>query len=347
MTTNGIYIYGIVPNFYGAEHFRSLKKLGVYFISFQNISAIVSDCETAHFDLSDRESLAHLLVHHQKTIEGIMAIGFKMILPVKLGTIIQTKNEVLNILSNGHDLIITTLNKIEYLTEIDMAITWVDFPGILKEISVHPEIIIIKDDILKKTGLLSKVDQVKVGMLVQAKLTEKNKATELKILDTLSPFCMDVKMHEVMNDQMITNSAFLINRNNIEKFEQAINQLDEKFEGLLNFKLVGPLPCYSFFTIEVKELNPEQVELAIKDLELKEETSESEIKKAFLEKAKLFHPDATNVDNNNVENFNRINKAYHTLRDYSASASQTSKEGFISLAKEEINKNLILVKIKE
>ncbi|NQU86932.1 MAG: GvpL/GvpF family gas vesicle protein [Mariniphaga sp.] len=346
MEPKEIYIYGVVPNFYEAEHFRSLNKLGVYFISFQNISALVSDREIAHFDLSDRESLAHLLVHHQKTVEGIMSIGFNMILPAKLGTIVQTKDEVLNILSNGHDLIITTLKKIEYLTEIDVAITWADFSGLLKEISVHPEIIIMKDDILKKTDLLSKVDQVKVGMMVQAKLTEKNKATELKILDTLSSFCHDVKMHEVMNDQMITNSAFLINRNNIEKFEQAINELDEEFEGLLNFKLVGPLPCYSFYTIEVKELNLEQVELAIKELELKEETSESEIKKAFLEKARLFHPDV-NADNSDVETFNRINEAYHTLLDYSASERQNSKEGFFSLAKEEISKNLILIKIKE
>ena len=149
-----------------------------------------------------------------------------------------------------------------------------------------------------------------------------------------------------MNDQMVTNSAFLINRNKKEKFEQVIDQLDEEYKGLLNFKLVGPLPCYSFYTIEVKELNPEHVAQAKMELGLTEENSEAEIKKAYQEKAKEFHPDA-NQGNDNKENFNRINKAYHTLLEYSEAARQSSKEYLTSLGKEKVIENLILVKIKE
>ena len=149
-----------------------------------------------------------------------------------------------------------------------------------------------------------------------------------------------------MNDQMVTNSAFLINRDKKEKFEQIIDQLDEEFNGLLNFKLVGPLPCYSFYTIEVKELNPEHVLQAKKEFGLREEISEPEIKKSYLEKAKLFHPDALE-NNSDEESFNRINKAYRTLLEYSAAARQSSKEELISLAKEKVFENLILVKIKE
>jgi len=149
-----------------------------------------------------------------------------------------------------------------------------------------------------------------------------------------------------MNDQMVTNSAFLINSNNKEKFEQLIDQLDEEYKGLLNFKLVGPLPCYSFYTIEVKELNPEHVAQAKTELGLREETSESEIKKAYLEKAKLFHPDA-HSDNGDEEKFKRINKAYHILLDYSTAAKQSSEDEYTSQVKEKVIQNLILVKIKE
>ncbi|MFA5820201.1 MAG: GvpL/GvpF family gas vesicle protein [Bacteroidales bacterium] len=346
MTTNGIYIYGIVPNFYGADMFRSLENSGVYAIPFQNISAIVSDSESAPFDSLDRESLGYLLVHHQKTIEDLMGKGFNMIIPMRLGTIDSSREDVLKILENGHDLIIDTLNKIQYLTEIDLAVTWADFSGTLKDIAKHPDIIAMKDNLMKNIDKLSQDDQMKVGMLVQAKLKEKNTKVELNILDSLSPICLDIKTHEVMNDQMVTNSAFLINRNKKEKFEQVIDQLDEEYKGLLNFKLVGPLPCYSFYTIEVKELNPENVAQAKIELGLREESSESEIKKAYLEKAKLFHPDA-HPDNGDEENFKRINKAYLTLLDYSAAAKQSLKEEHISLAKERVIENLILVKIKE
>lgn len=346
MATKGIYIYGIVPNFYGMDMFRSLEDSGVYAIPLHNISAIVSNRERILLNYSDRETLGYLLVHHQKTIEYLMEKGFNMIIPMRFGTIVSSKEEVFKILANGHDLIIDTLKKIEYLTEFDLAVTWADFPDTLKEIAGHPEIMAMKDDSMKKTDTLSQIDRIKLGMLVQEKLKGKNMQAELSILESLSSISFDVKKHEVMNDQMITNAAFLIDRNKKEKFEQVIDQLDEEYKGVLNFKLVGPLPCYSFYTIEFKELDPGLVAQAKEELELKDETSESEIKKAYMAKARLFHPDAQ-PENTDEESFNRINKAYHTLLDYSVAARQSSKENFISLANEKVIENLIMVKIME
>jgi len=346
MKTKGIYIYGIIPNFYSAEMFRSLVNTGIYTIAYQNISAIVSDRENASFNFLDREALGHLLVDHQKTIEDLTEKGFNMLIPMRLGTIVNSKDEVFKILSNGHDLIVDTLNKIEHLTEIDLAVTWADFTATVKEVANHPEIVAMKEDILKKGDAISQIDQVKIGMLLEEKIKEKNKTVELDILNALSTFCTDIKMHEVMNDQMITNSAFLLKRNKKEKFEEVLDQLDEEYKGMLNFKMVGPLPCYSFYTIEVKELNPEHVSQAKKELGLSETTSEAEIKKAYQEKAKEFHPDV-NQGNGSVDHFNRIKKAYQTLLEYLEAANFASKENAISTTNGKAIENLILVKIKE
>ena len=346
MEKKGIYIYGIVPNFYSTEMFRSLEDSGIYVISFENISAIVSDRDSQHLDSLDRESLGYLLVHHQKTIEDITSKGFNMFIPMKLGTIVNNKAEVFNILTNGVDLINETLKKIANLTEIDLVVSWADFSLKIQEIAIHPEIIDLKEEILNNIKTPSQIDQVKVGMLIQEKLSAKNKKVELNILDFLAAFSLDIKTHEVMNDEMITNSAFLIPTAKREKFELAIDQLDQEYNGTLNFKLVGPLPCYSFYTFEVKAINPEVVLLAKRELGLGEETSDIEIKKAFLAKARLFHPDV-HSENGDEENFNRINKAYHVLLDYAMAAKQSSKMEVINLSKEKVNENQILVKIKE
>ena len=346
MSKKGIYIYGIVPNFYSTEMFRSLENSEVYAIPFQNISALVSDRENTRLESLDRESLGHLLVHHQKTIEELLHKSFAMLIPMRLGMMANSKEEVIKILASGYDLIIETLKKIEFLTEIDLAVTWADFPAAIQQTASHPDIMALKNEILEKTASLSQVDQVKIGMLMQEKLDEKNKEVELRILDKLSVLSVDIKIHESMNDQMITNSAFLVNRNLKDKFELAIDELDEEFAGMLNFKIVGPLPCYSFYTIEVEELNPEMVAQAQKELGLKEETSNPEIKRAYLEKAKEFHPDAYH-DNGDQESFNRVNKAYHTLLDYLSAARQTSNDERFSLSKEKVSENLILVKIKD
>ncbi|MEI7489968.1 MAG: GvpL/GvpF family gas vesicle protein [Bacteroidota bacterium] len=346
MPAKGIYLYGIVPNFYGTTQFQSIENSGVYAITFQKISAIVSDRENACIDYLDRETLGYMLVHHQKTIEELQNQGFRMIIPMRLGTIVRSKEEVIKILSNGYDLIIDILKKIEYLTEIDLVVNWADFTTVLKSIAELPDVQEMKTEMIKNNGIIQKVDQCKMGMYIKELLVSKNKAVELTILDALSPFGLDIIMHEVMNDEMVTNSAFLINRAKQDKFEDVIEELDKKYNGALNFKLVGPLPYYSFYTLEVREMDPENVVQATKELGLSGETSESEIKKAYLGKAKLFHPDA-HLDNGDDESFQRINKAYHTLLDYSAAVRQSSKQEMISLTKENVLDNLILVKIKE
>jgi len=77
MPAKGIYIYGIVPNLYGSDLFRSLENAGFYAITYQSISAIVSDRDSTDLDFSDNESLAHLLLYHEKTLEDII-IAFQI-----------------------------------------------------------------------------------------------------------------------------------------------------------------------------------------------------------------------------------------------------------------------------
>ncbi len=346
MKKKGIYIYGIVPNFFSPDLFRSLEDFEIYSIPWQNISAIVSDRDDVVLDYYDRESLGNLLIHHQLTIEKLMGIGFNLFIPMKLGTIMENKDDVIKILSNGYDLIMETMSKIESFIDFDLAVTWYDFPAVISEIANHPDIIALKEEIKTQAETANQIDQMKAGMLVQSLLKEKNSKVELYILDSLASISKDIKTHDLMNDQMITNSAFMISHNKKEKFEQIIDRLDKEFNGLLNFKIIGPLPCYSFYTIELKEINKELITNAKKELDLTDITSESDIKKAYMGKAKLFHPDAT-PETGDQEKFNQIYEAYHTLIDYSLIIRQTSKEETFSLSDNDIHDKLMLIKIKD
>lgn len=346
MSTSGFYIYGIVPNFYGAEHFRSLEKAGVYAVAFQNISAIVSNGEMDSPAVLNRESNGKKLEQYHITIEKVIALGFYMILPMKPGTCVNTKQEVLTILAKGHDLFISSFNQIENMTELDLTVNWSDFGGLLKELSSHPEIVEMRRSILNKRGSFSQADHVKTGILVREKLSEKNKEIELKLLNVLTSFSTNLKLHEVLNDQIISNAAFLIKRNLKDKLIQKIGQFKEEYSGMLNFKLTGPLPCYSFYTIEVKELSPEKIACARKELGLNGEPPEPVVKRAFLDYARLFHPDAHH-DNGGEERFKRIRMAYHTLLEYSMAVKQSSEIESATLISENSNEKMFLVKVKD
>jgi hypothetical protein len=346
VNTSGIYIYGIVPNFYGSEHFRSLEKVGVYAIPLQNISAIVSKGEMDTQAFSYRESNGKTLEYYHNTIEQVIALGFHMILPMKPGTFVNTKQEVLTILAKGHDLFISSFNQIENMTEVDLTVSWSDFGGLLKDLSSHPEIVELRSSILRTSGVFSQADHVKTGILVREKLGEKNKQLEVKILNVLTSFSTNLKLHDVLNDKIISNAAFLIKKNLKDKFIEKINQFKEEYNGMLNFKLTGPLPCYSFYTIEVKELSPEKIACAKRELGLNGEPLEPVVKRAYLDYARLFHPDAPH-DNGGEERFKRIRMAYHTLLEYSLAVKQSSEIESNSLINEKTIQKMFLVKVKD
>lgn len=346
INTESLYIYGIVPTYYEAEQFRKLDSTDVFSIPFQKASAIVSKNSVIDYRQLGAEPLVRLLLDHQKTIESLMDMGFTTIIPMRIGTFANNTSEVLRILEKGYDLIIETIEKANNLLEIDIVASWSDFSQILAEIAVNPQVVEMKAKIENSETGITQSDQLSIGNLVKKMLDERKDEYATKIIEALNPFCQSTKQHEVQNDQMVSNTAFLLNQSQSALLEKALDQLDESLNGKLNFKLVGPLPCYSFYTLEVKKLYFEEIELAKKELGLNNSTSEKNINQAYLDKAKLFHPD-TNLGDDGVVMFNRINKAYQTMLDYVNAVKPESREEQFSLLIDAVAGNSFFLKIKE
>lgn len=345
INTKGLYIYGVIPSYYDAAQFRELESVGVFSIPFEKVSAIVSKSSVIDYRKLSVESLAKLLVDHQKTIESLMNMGFNTIIPMRLGTFANNVTEVIQILEKGYDLIMETAVKVTNLLEIDVVSLWSDFDQVLAEIATSPKVFEMKTKIEESKAKITQSDQLSIGYLVKNMLDEKKAEHAAKIKDALEPFCQNAKQHELMDDQMVSNTAFLVKQSKLPLFEKALDQLDERLNGKLNFKMVGPLPCYSFYTMEVKELCFDEIESAKKELGLSNSTSEKNIKQAYLEKAKLFHPDMNRGDGDSVI-FNRINKAYQTMLDYVNAVKPASREDQFSLLLDSVVGNSFFLKIK-
>ncbi|MEI6141340.1 MAG: GvpL/GvpF family gas vesicle protein [Mariniphaga sp.] len=342
----GFYIYGIVPNHYEAEQFRKLGNIGVFNIPFQKISAFVSKKEVIDYKQLGTESLAKLLVDHQTTIESVMNMGFSTILPMRLGTFATNTTDVIKILDKGYDLIINTLQKASNLVEYDIVATWADFGKTITQVASSPKVLELKEKLENSGDAITQADQMAMGLLVKSLVDEKNIKAANTITAAFTAFCTGIKQHQLLNDEMVTNTALLMNQLQAGLLEKTLDKLDESLDGELNFKMVGPLPCYSFYTIEVKEISFDDVEAAKNELGLASSTSEKLIKQAYLEKARLFHPDTNTGDEGSLK-FNRINKAYQIMNDYLQSVKPSSREDLFSLSIDSLTDNSFFLKLKE
>jgi hypothetical protein len=317
-----------------------------HFISYQNIAAVVADSEIVDYTHMSKDALARALVEHQKVVEEIMSLGY-IVIPMRLGTIASDEDEVRHILAKGYSFVKNIFDKILDKIEIDMVASFSDFTQVLKEVGEGQEIKEFKEKLLRSHKGITVDDQMKIGFMLKKALGEKREKLAFKIEDTLKTLNVDFKTHKLMDDKMVVNFAFLIDKAKQKEFYAKIEDLNNEFAEKLNFRCVGPLPAYSFYTLEVKKMQFNEVDWARKRLGvLNDAITKDEIKKIFQRQAFVTHPDK-NPDKAEAEKeFDEIKKSYQILLDYAYSCEQGGRESII-FNEDEFKKNSLLVKLRE
>ena len=352
MERQGMYIYGVL-NSNASLQISIPKDLlleesepnGVYTIAYQGISALVRNSKIADYTHMRKDVLAKLLVGHQTVIERVMTAQ-TTIIPMRLGTSVQDETEVKDILSKGYNLIKEIFERISGKIEIDITATWGDLASIIKEVGEEKEIKELKEKLLNNPKGINVDDQMRIGFMLKNELDKKRDNYASQIQEALKTVSTDFKAHELMDDKMVVNIAFLIDKDKREDFDKKVEELNVKFDEKLNFRCVGPLPAYSFFTIEIKNMQFNEVNLARKRLGILEDCSSKEgIKIAFRKQVFISHPDK-NPDKPGIEKeYDEVMRSYNTLLDYAQACEQVGQESLI-FNEDEFRKNAVLVKVR-
>ncbi len=364
MSKVGKYIYGIINS--NAEEIFDLDKIvspddiypsrtpaevvgsseihnKAYTVIFQDISAVVSDSEVVDYSHMPKDTLARLLVSHQQLIEKVMAKH--TIIPMRLGTFAGSDEEVREILAKGYKTIKDILARSENCIEIDVVATLNDFNSFLREeVSEADEIKQFKQSLTGKKGGVTVDDQMRIGVLVKRYLDKKKAEYADQIQNALSEIAQNFKAHDLMDDTMVLNTAFLMDKNKQKDFEQKLDHINNRFEEKLNFRCVGPLPPYSFYTLEIKKAQFEEINWAREKLGLKDDfITAIEIKKAHRRTAMTCHPDKNPNTPDIEQKFDEMTRAYRILLDYYRASNQAESDEGCYLNEEAFEKNALLV----
>ena len=363
MSKTGRYIYGVINSsteeFFDLDEIVSFEDIYLfentteiadnseisnhaYTISFQDIAAIVKDSEIVDYNHMPKDTLGRLLVSHQQLLEKVMTKY--SIIPMRLGTFAGSDEEVRQILSKGYRTIKDIFERAKNSIEIDVVATLSDFKSFLQEVSEEEEIKQLKQLLLCKKGGVTIDDQMKVGVLVKRHLDKKKEILANQIQTALGEITQNLKAHDLMDDKMVLNTAFLLDKKRQKEFEHKLDAINDKFEDKLHFRCVGPLPPYSFYTLEVKVPQFEEIDWAKKTLGLEGDfITAIEIKKAHRKTALTCHPDK-NPDTPNIEQkFDEMTRAYKILLDYYRASNQDEHDEGCYLNEQSFEKNALLV----
>jgi hypothetical protein len=315
MTGDGRCVYGFIST----NEQKTLGLIGieqgeVLTFPHQDIAAVVSELPLIQFNSLPKETLLRNLAVHQAVIERVMKSH--KIIPMKFGTVVQGEEEIKRLLKKGYEQIKANLREMANKIELDVAALWSDLNPVLKEIGEEEEIKRIKEQVASEPPDQVFETKIKVGKMVKASLDKKRDQNASQILNTLRKEAEDHRSHDIMDDSMVMNVAFLIKEDHEELFESKVHQLDEQYKGRINFRIVGPLPPYSFSTLEMERMEFRELNEARGLLGLGEDATIGAINEAYKEMSKKFHPDGNPDDQEAPKRFEKITKAYQMLSNY-------------------------------
>ena len=336
-----IYIYGVVRNSQEKNLVKNEISEGVYTIPYQDIACVVSDTNMDSFNSMPKEVLGRHLVKHQATIEKIMKDY--TVIPFKFGTIVE--DEVKKVLQTGYREFKEKLQIMDKRIELDVIALWNDLNSVIKKIGEEDnQIKTFKEKISKMPPEETLQNRIKIGSMIKDALEERRDILQSEMLDFLKEKAADFQKHELMDDNMILNYAFLLDKDKEKEFDCTLNELNARYNEEINFRCIGPLPPYSFSTIELKRAGYAEINGARQLLGLNEEVTIDEIKESYRQLTLKFHPDNNSNDSNLKKRFEDITKAYKLLTNY-CHTCLPADQGERCSFKEEKGKDFIAIDI--
>lgn len=303
----GKYIYGIIKT---QDKNQTLAKNGLSTVDFRDLSAVIRETEFKDYHSLAKKKVVKELTSHQQMIERIMQ-DWGTILPVKFGTTLKDEKEVGSVLEKGYFLFRDNLRKIEDKIEFDLVCFWDEQKAAQIAYQKDRKVQRLQKNLAKK-GEITFEDKLALGKAVGEYLVSQKAEITSQILKTLENEAVESLSHVLAEVNMLLNHAFLVKNGTKKNFNYVLNLLDARFNGLVNFRLVGPLPPYSFATVALELLDQEEIEEAKKLFNLNGEVSKERIKKVYDKLAFKLHPD----HGGDPLEFKLITKGYKLLRKF-------------------------------
>lgn len=241
------YVYGIIKADAGSRF--SVEGVGdpgspVSSIKLRDIRAVVSDVEPSPVRGSRRNLMAH-----SRVLEDVSARC--TVLPMRFGVVLPDEEAVKKeILEPRYELWCRLLDRFEGLVELTLKAVYRAEPILREILEEDRSVAEMRERARTSVGERAYFDNVELGEMVAQRVEARGERDAAAMIERLRGLSVEVKVNPVSVDRMLLNAAFLVQREDIEAFDAAVNEIGGQVGERIHFKYLGPLPPYSFVQMD-------------------------------------------------------------------------------------------------
>ena len=242
----GIYLYGITDAQDGlAVAMPGIEGGAVETIVADGIAAVVT--RVSHHTI--RAQRANLAVHHKLLHELVQR---QAVLPCAFGTVATSEEQLLEVLRTNCGELLRELALLRGKVEMSLSVFWNTSNIFEFFVATNQELKELRDRVFRPGREPSLKERVDLGEWFRSLLEQCRERHTQQVIDTLSPYCAEIRAVDPGAEQMIMKLVCLVHKDRQQRFEEGIQEAARKFDDHYTFKYSGPWAPFDFVDVKLE-----------------------------------------------------------------------------------------------
>ena len=239
----GLYLYGIIDARDGLDvSTRGIDGGDIETIEADGIAAVVTRVSRQKIrpqraNLAAHNNLLRSLVEHQGVI------------PCAFGMVASSEEQLQDVLRANRDKLLGLLTRLRGKVEMSLSVYWNTSNIFEFFVGTNQELKQMRDRVFRSGREPSLEERLELGKTFEAQLQQCRERHTQQVIDTLSPYCADIRAVDPGSEQMIMKLVCLVPKDQEGRFEQGIQEAARRFDDHYNFKYSGPWAPFDFVDI--------------------------------------------------------------------------------------------------
>jgi hypothetical protein len=241
----GLYLYGIIDTQDGLDVSMSGIEGGhIETIEADRIAAVVT--RVGHRKI--RPQRANLAVHNKLLQELVQR---QAVLPCAFGTVAASEDQLLEVLRTNCDELRRELAMLRGKAEMSLGVYWNTSNIFEFFVANNQELEAMRDRVFRPGREPSMEERLELGRLFESLLKQCRERHSQQVIDTLSPYCAEIRAVDPGAEQMIMKLVCLVLKDQQQRFEDGVQEAARKFDDHYTFKYSGPWAPFDFVDIRL------------------------------------------------------------------------------------------------